>query len=46
MMLSPRFHITAAVAPISPKTAPEAPTVAPTSSWSSAPNEPHSSETK
>ena len=46
MMLIPRFRITTAAAPISPNTAPEAPTVAAVGACSSAPNEPLRSETK
>ena len=46
MMLMPRLRITTAVAPISPKIAPEAPTVGASGSSSSAPNEPASSDTK
>ena len=44
--LSPRLRTKTAAAAISPKIAPEAPTVSPSGSTSSAPNDPHRSETK
>ncbi len=44
--LRPRLRANTAAAAISPKIAPEAPTVRPSGSSSSAPNEPHSSDTK
>ena len=43
---SPRLRATTAAAPISPKTAPEAPTVRLSGESSSAPNDPHRSDTK
>ena len=45
MMLMPRLRMTTAVAAMSPKMAPEAPTVGDVGSSSSAPNEPASSDT-
>ena len=46
MIAIPRLRSTTTAAPISPKIAPEAPTVRASGSMSSAPNDPASSETK
>ena len=42
----PRLRMTATAAAINPKTAPDAPTVFASGESNSAPNEPHSSDTK